>query len=66
MGAIQFAKAGSGLLPIRLTGIPFTAAGPYTFSVRFSGQEPLITHFNVNLAQMVPQIGQLPPGLKPM
>lgn len=54
MGAAQFAKAGAGLTPIRLTGVPFSAAGAYTFSLKFENQEALVTHFNVLLATPAP------------
>jgi hypothetical protein len=56
MGAVGFQRAGAGLSPIRLTGVPFNAAGAYTFSVKFDGQDALVTHFTVQLAQapMIP------------
>lgn len=64
MGEVQFARAGAGIVPIRLTGVPFTAAGPYTFAVRFSNQDALVTHFNVSLG--MPQPGQMSqPGQRP-
>jgi hypothetical protein len=54
MGGVQFAKAGIGITPLRLTGVPFTAAGAYTFSLKFENQEALVTHFSVQLATQPP------------
>jgi hypothetical protein len=51
MGGVGFAKAGTGLVPVRLLGVPFSSPGPYTFTISFDGQEPLITHFSVLLVQ---------------
>ena len=49
MGSIGFAKAGMGIAPVRLLGIPFSSPGAYTFTVQFEDQEALITHFSVIL-----------------
>jgi hypothetical protein len=55
MGGVQFAKAGSGITPLRMTGVPFSAAGAYTFSLKFENQDALVTHFGVQLTS--PQAG---------
>ena len=52
MGGVGFARAGMGIVPVRLLGIPFSSPGAYTFTLHFDGQEALITHFSVIL---VPQ-----------
>lgn len=57
MGGVQFAKAGGGIIPLRLTGVPFTAAGAYTFSLKFENQDALVTHFGIQLA--TPPAGNL-------
>lgn len=54
MGGVQFAKAGAGITPIRMTGVPFVAAGAYTFNLKFENQDALITNFNVLLATPPP------------
>jgi hypothetical protein len=57
MGGVGFAKAGTGLVPVRLLGVPFSSPGPYTFTIQFDGQEALITHFSIILAPQAPQAG---------
>jgi hypothetical protein len=63
MGNVGFAKAGSGIVPVRLLGIPFSSPGAYTFAVQFDDQEALITHFSVILVSptmpgFMGQVGQ--------
>ncbi len=57
MGGVGFAKAGTGMVPVRLVGITFSSPGPYTFSIQFDGQEALITHFSVLLVPQPQQAG---------
>ncbi len=52
MGGVQIARPGVGITPIRMTGVPFTAVGAYTFAVKFEGQEALVTHFSIILGQV--------------
>ncbi len=59
MGGVGFAKAGIGIVPVRLLGVQFSNPGSYTFAIHFDGQEALITHFSVILA---PQPQQAGPG----
>lgn len=65
MGGVGFAKAGMGIVPVRLLGLPFSNPGAYTFTIQFDDQEALITHFSVVLmaqAAMPGMIGQTGQG----
>ena len=62
MGGVGFARAGTGIVPVRLLGVPFSSPGPYTFALHFDGQDALITQFSVILAP--PQVQQGAPGFQ--